>query len=435
MAPLASASPTSTTATPASATGAGAAGATAAFGRARAPPRDGPVASRLGVVVPRGGDGRGCEARLATARTLPADAAVGLLSRERSTFRGTLGGSGGGGALRDLASEAAVGANRPEEGVVGREGREVVAAAAAAAAAAAEAAFFDDGVFGREPGVAIATCVGDLALMLAAVERGRVGGVLRIPVPFEGVLRGVGVLERVARVVGVAVAVVVVVVGRVPGDDVDFVGDVGVLADFVGAVYGRDVEGGADARSLVGFVTVYNAGTGTGMGAGIGTGTGAGAGAGASCAVMDPLSSPVGPGAAGDSDLGADDAPSSDVEGTDAMAEVVEVPRSNVGAEEGGLELVLVVVPLAAAVALPFVLTGGHSRAMRCSSFTASLVLFEVTLVARDGGPDDDEGWRFCCCSKRPMRFATDWRGRSSGSGLLQEAARRIRRSDGKINT
>ena len=38
---------------------------------------------------------------------------------------------------------------------------------------------------------------------------------------------------------------------------------------------------------------------------------------------------------------------------------------------------------------LPFVLTGGHSRAMRSSSFTASPVLWEVALAAREGGPDD----------------------------------------------
>jgi hypothetical protein len=48
----------------------------------------------------------------------------------------------------------------------------------------------------------------------------------------------------------------------------------------------------------------------------------------------------------------------------------------------GGLEL----VPLA----LPFVLTGGHSRAMRSSSFTASLVLLEVALAARDEGPEEE---------------------------------------------
>jgi hypothetical protein len=58
------------------------------------------------------------------------------------------------------------------------------------------------------------------------------------------------------------------------------------------------------------------------------------------------------------------------------------VPR-NIVDEVGVPELVLV-VPLV----LPLILTGGHSRALRCSSFTASLVLLEVALVARDGGPD-----------------------------------------------
>jgi hypothetical protein len=274
-----------------------------------------------------------------------------------------------------LASEAAVGANRPDEGrEEGSEGREAVAA------------FLDDGVLGREPGVAVG--VGDLAVILAAVERGRVDGALRIPVPFDGV-RGVGVLERVARVAAA-------VGGRVPGDDVDFVGDAGVLADLGGAVYGRDVEG-ADTRGLIDCVAV-----------------GAGAGAGASCTMMDPLSSTVNGivlGAAGDSDLGANDAgtrssgaPSSDADAVSTGAVMTEVPRNVVAEVLGGLEPVLV-VPLL--VALPFVLTGGHSRAVRCSSFTASLVLFEVALVARDGGPDE-VGWRFCCCSKRPMRFATD---------------------------
>lgn len=314
---------------------------------------------------------------MATVRTLLADAAVGLLSRERSTFRGcTLGGSGGGGALRDLASDAAVGANRPDEGrEEGTEGREVVAG------------FFDDGVLGRGPGMVAG--VGDLEVILAVIERGRVDGALRIPVPFDGV-RGVGVLERVVRVAAT-------VGGRVAGDDVDFVGDAGVLADLGGAVYGRDI-GGADTRDLIGCVA---------MGAGASVGTGA------SCALMDPWPSTVDgivPGAACESGLGANDAgtrsggaPSSDAVAVGTTVEVIEVPR-NVAAEVGGLELVLV-VPLL--VAVPFVLTGGHSRAMRCSSFTASLVLFEVALAARDDGPDD-VGWRFCCCSKRPMRFATD---------------------------
>jgi hypothetical protein len=131
---------------------------------------------------------------------------------------------------------------------------------------------------------------------------------------------------------------------------------------------------------------------------------------------MDPLPSTVDGivlgAAAGDVDLGANDAgtrsggaPSSDAVAVGTNSMVIEEPR-NVAAEVGGLLELVLVAPLLA-LALPFVLTGGHSRAMRCSSFTASLVLFEVALVARDGGPDE-VGWRFCCCSKRPMRFATD---------------------------
>ena len=146
-----------------------------------------------------------------------------------------------------------------------------------------------------------------------------------------------------------------------------------------------------------------------------GAGAGAGAGAGTSCATMDPLPSTVDGSvlgaAAGDSDLGADDAgtrsggaPSSDADAVGTTAVAIEVPRKVAAEVLGGLEPVIV-VPLL--VALPFVLTGGHSRAVCCSSFTASLVLFEVALAARDGGPDE-VGWRFCCCSKRPMRFATD---------------------------
>jgi hypothetical protein len=81
---------------------------------------------------------------LAIERTLPADAAVGLLSRERSTLRGTLGGGGGNVALRALASDAAVGANKPD---VGREGRG--AWTGGVPTALVPAALFDDGVLGR----------------------------------------------------------------------------------------------------------------------------------------------------------------------------------------------------------------------------------------------------------------------------------------------
>ena len=350
------------------------------------------------AAVPRPGDGRGGDATLAAARTLPADAAVGLLSRERSTLRGTLGGGGGGAALRTLASEAAVGANKPD---VGRGGREAETDDTPAAAAVV-AALFSDGVFGREPGVEDG--VGSLAAWLVAVERGRVDGALRIPVPFDGV-RGVGVFERAARLVVVAVAVAVY--GRAAGDDVDFDGDPGVLVGFGGAVDARDVE--ADTRGLIESVAV---GAGTGAGTGTGTGT---IGTGTSCAMMgssltvDGIAS--GAAAESESDVGASDmdtlsrgAPSSETGGTNVVivvVGVVMVPRNVADGAAGGLELAL--VPFA----LPFVLTGGHSRAMRCSSFVASPVLLEVALVARDGGPDE-LGWRFCCCSKRPMRFATD---------------------------
>ncbi len=101
--------------------------------------------------------------------------------------------------------------------------------------------FLEDGVFGREPGVADG--VRDLAVVLVVIERGRVDGALRIPVPFDGV-RGVGVLERVARLAVAAGCCAL-------GDDVDFVGDAGVLADLGGTVDGRDVEG-ADTRGLIG---------------------------------------------------------------------------------------------------------------------------------------------------------------------------------------
>jgi hypothetical protein len=54
------------------------------------------------------------------------------------------------------------------------------------------------------------------------------------------------------------------------------------------------------------------------------------------------------------------------------------VPCDDVAADVGAVPFVL-----------PFVLTGGHSRAMRSSSFMASPVLLEVALAAREGGPDD----------------------------------------------
>jgi hypothetical protein len=66
--------------------------------------------------------------------------------------------------------------------------------------------------------------------------------------------------------------------------------------------------------------------------------------------------------------------------------------------------------------------TGGHSLFCKISSLAESPVVWDATLVLRGklggnrGGTIPDIDWRFC--SKRPMRFATLWRGRSSGSGL-----------------
>jgi hypothetical protein len=196
--------------------------------------------------------------------------------------------------------------------------------------------------------------------------RGSVDGALRMPVPFDGV-RGVGVLERVARPV--------VVGGRAPGaDDVDFEGEAGVLACLGGDVNGRDVE--ADGRGLIDGVVV---GACAGAGAEVGAEAEGGGGAGASCATTGPSPStadetaPGAPPAAVEAkDSGG--APSSDARGARTDA----VPR-NVEADVEPVPFVL-----------PFVLTGGHSRAMRCSSLVASPVLLEVALVERDGGPDEE---------------------------------------------
>ena len=70
-----------------------------------------------------------------------------------------------------------------------------------------------------------------------------------------------GVLECAACI---AAAEAVAAGGRVPGEDIDFVGDDGVLADLGGAVDGRDVE--AHAQGLIAGVAVD-------MGAGAGAGS------------------------------------------------------------------------------------------------------------------------------------------------------------------
>lgn len=66
---------------------------------------------------------------------------------------------------------------------------------------------------------------------------------------------------------------------------------------------------------------------------------------------------------------------------------------------------------------------GGHSRFSFASSLTESPVIFEITLVLRERDIDCRLVSILVCCSKRPMRFATLCRGRSSGNGLRQSLA------------
>ena len=90
-----------------------------------------------------------------------------------------------------------------------------------------------------------------------------------------------------------------------------------------------------------------------------------------------------------------------------------------VAAEKGSLELVLV-----APLVLPFVLTIGHSRAMRCSSFMASPALFEVALVVSDGrvsgcseAPDE-------ACGGLTWSLVTEWPRASQKERLENQVAK-----------
>lgn len=110
--------------------------------------------------------------------------------------------------------------------------------------------------------------------------------------------------------------------------------------------------------------------------------------------------------------IGSEELAGSDRDGLSVLLRLINV-------DAGGL------LGLDDGVARDVVLTGGHSRATLDSSFAESPVLCEVTLEERgkattelEGEPTIDD--RFVCCSKRPMRFATEARGRSSGRGLLR---------------
>lgn len=61
---------------------------------------------------------------------------------------------------------------------------------------------------------------------------------------------------------------------------------------------------------------------------------------------------------------------------------------------------------------------GGHSRFSLISSFAASPAICDETLELRGTTGRTGKACRFPCCSKRPMRLATLWRGLSSGRVL-----------------
>lgn len=200
-------------------------------------------------------------------------------------------------------------------------------------------------------------------------------GALRVPVPvpLDGV-RGVGVLECVARLVAMEARAPP---GAAAEDvDVDFEGEAGVFACLGGAVDGRAV--GTDVRGLIDGAAEVGVGAGAGAGAEAGAGAGDVAGAVVSCVMVDPWSGAARvalvvlvKGSGADARSGGGGAPSPDVR--DACADAIS------------RDVVVVVAATAADVEpVPFVLTGGHSRAMRCSSLTASPALLEVTLAARD---------------------------------------------------
>jgi hypothetical protein len=166
-------------------------------------------------------------------------------------------------------------------------------------------------------------------------------------------VRGVGVLERVARE-----AVPVVGGCRVPVVGEDFEGDVGGLVGLDDGNDGRDVE--ADARGLI-----------AGAGTVVGTWADVSGRVGPSPSAVDGIAS--GP-------VGVFTSACTGVRTSDAGV-IVELRR--MAKDVCGLTA----VPLV----LPFVFTGGHSRAMRCSSFAESPVLLEAALVVRDdvvGGVD-----------------------------------------------
>lgn len=323
---------------------------TRGFAVALAPPRAGEP-----VVLPPLEEGAG-----AGSRTLEIDAAVGLLKRSAALLLSVafLTGVGTGGcALRARARDAAVGANRPVEGVFGRD----------ALAGVPPGVFGRKGVEGVFARLGVETVALLVDLLSLGVEVVDFVDLIDVPVFWGRSGCAVGGLLGVVRT-GDFCGVLVVVAGRV-----------------VGALIGVDV---VDAGFRVGgvFVVVGLEGFASSTGSAAGGDCGAGAsiaGSGSGKATVSRIGG----------DVGSDDAAGSDM--------------ADAAGETSGLS----------PAATDF---GGHSLRSLTSSLAESPVMWDVTLVLRGntGGTIEDVDCRFC--SKRPMRFATLWRGRSSGSGLTR---------------
>lgn len=267
----------------------------------------------------------------------------------------------GGWALRALARDAAVGAKRPVEGVFGRE-------ALAGVPLGVFAREGVEGVFARlgVEAVGLFVCL----LSLAPVGVDVVVDLMDLTdVPVFCGRRGCAVggllgVERTGDLCGVLAVVDGLVAGVLIGVDVV---DVGFRVGGVFVVVGLD-----------GFTSS------------------AGSAAGGDCGVGGSIAS-SGSGKAAASLIGGE--VGSDAAGSD-MAD-------GAGDTTSGLS----------PVATDF---GGHSLLSLSSSLAESPVIWDVMLVLRGntGGTIEPDDWRFC--SKRPMRFATLWRGRSSGSGLMR---------------
>lgn len=284
-----------------------------------------------------------------------------------------------GAALRARAREAAVGANRPEEGVFGRG---VVVAGALE---------LREGVLGRALGVEGALGA-DFAAMacLAAAE----ADLTDCPVCCG--LRG---CEEVLREDEILVAVG----GDLNGDLTGVLERAGVVAGVLGAGILTGAVGDREGAVVVGFDT-------TGVGPRL------------ACLGVEGDFGAVG--------LVLGSAETDMDEGVGSFAEAA-------GGESGLLLLLRVGEEDAATdrdqeddgiigAGLSFWPAdfGGHSRFSFTSSLAESPVVWDVTLAVRGAAAAAEDGWRFVCSSKRPMRLATLPRERSSGSGL-QDASMR----------